>query len=253
LNNSIKISCCSQVCNRLWQLKETFRENLEAIESHGFEWCILDYNSTDGIQEFVLDNASKEIKNGTLKFGRVLDVDSYDLINAKNIASLLSSNEILFNLDIDNFISKETLSAIQETFTNESLHLVHNWSEKYYDGTFGRIAVRKSSFLSIHGYAEDLIGVGVHDDDLIRRVSLKWGIEKIPFTDKAPIANTKDETVQNLPSSLKEKGYEQIRSKNQNQASNTSRPIPPISSKLVELYSKDTYPIPSRSWVQHQD
>ena len=53
--------------NRLYQLKETLRVNIDNSTNES-EFIIIDYNSNDGLKEYIYDNFQDEILNGKLKY-----------------------------------------------------------------------------------------------------------------------------------------------------------------------------------------
>ena len=54
-------------------------------------------------------------------------------------------------------------------FGEEQPAALHHWSRSWSDGTFGRIALRASSWLALGGYDEALLGMGWQDIDLLVR------------------------------------------------------------------------------------
>lgn len=242
MQNILKVSCCTQCCGRLWQLEKTFAHNLAAISALNFEWCILNYASPDGLHEYILEHGSDAIRAGILRYARVEQSRGYDIIRAKNIISLLSSFDIVFNLDADNFVSTEVLTSICDAFLDPQVQLVHNWSGVYHDGTHGRIAVRRSAFLAENGYAEDLTGASVHDDDIVRRHSERHRVVFLPYTGPGSIPNTKEQTVENLSPELRARGYTEVQLENRRTAHDRWRAVPQIQPMEVELFSREHFP-----------
>ena len=161
------ISFCTTCCNRLWQLKQTLPQNLEALnKSH--EIVLVDYGSTDHLSEWVWANFKSHIENKTLCFFEVKNEVRWNVARAKNLAHRLASGGYLFNLDADNFMVKKDVELIENSAKQG--FLTHQWSKVSGDGSFGRIGTSREKFLDIGGYDETLLGMGGQDVDIINRL-----------------------------------------------------------------------------------
>ena len=86
--------------NRLHHLKETLLKNIEDNISYGkLEFILLDYNSSDGLEEWVKSKLAKYIDNGILKYHRTSEPKSFHRSHSRNVALKLGSGDILCNLD----------------------------------------------------------------------------------------------------------------------------------------------------------
>ena len=66
-----KISFCIVCMNRLYHLKETLIKNIEDnISYEKLEFILLDYNSTDGLEDWVKSNMKDYIEKDSLKYCR---------------------------------------------------------------------------------------------------------------------------------------------------------------------------------------
>ena len=62
-----KISFCTVCMNRLHHLKMTLQKNISDNRDYSnLEFIILDYNSSDGLGEYIRDNFNEEILNKKL-------------------------------------------------------------------------------------------------------------------------------------------------------------------------------------------
>ena len=62
----MRLSFCMTCMNRLYQLKETLTKNLNdnRHDSHEIEFILVDFNSTDGLSEYIVENFESDIKSG---------------------------------------------------------------------------------------------------------------------------------------------------------------------------------------------
>lgn len=207
--NGIKISFCIPCMNRLWQLKQTIHANLKVIKDNGHQLCLLNYNSTDGLDEFVRLGLSEYIKDGTLKYFHTKEPQYYDMARAKNLAHFLGGNEFLYNLDADNFITQEEMDYLAQCVSFELYHnYPHAKGEKdkdfWFVGLWGRIMIKRSLFHEIGGYSEQLLGYGYDDIDFYNRCKAARmcthinGIvyaTPIQNNDEERVCNTKDPSI----------------------------------------------------------
>lgn len=168
MTTATKISFCVTACNRLWQLKQTLSKNLQSLPS-GHEITLIDFGSQDGIVEWVWRNFEQEIASKTLNFFEVRNPVRWSCPKAKNLAHRLSNGAYLFNLDADNFITREDVELIISASGRRQV--CHQWSGNWLDGSFGRIGIPSDIFLSLGGYDETLLPMGSQDVDLLHRAA----------------------------------------------------------------------------------
>jgi len=167
-SNNKQISFCISCRNRLWQLEQTLKFNLDQINDN-LEIVLVDYGSTHPISSWIWSNFSKFIENKRLVFFEVKNDVNWSSPKAKNLAHRLANSSYLFNLDADNFIDT---NDIQSIFIAKEKNLpCHQWSGSFGDGSFGRIGVPKELFYRIGGYDESLLPMGAQDLDLIKRIA----------------------------------------------------------------------------------
>jgi glycosyltransferase involved in cell wall biosynthesis len=167
----MKLSFCVTCMNRLHQLRQTLAENLEAVRQDGnAEIVLVNYNSQDGLDEWVRDFAS-QIEAGLLRYGHETTAAHFHACKAKNLAHLLATGDYVINLDGDNFIDA-TIAPLREEWTKQPDAVIWLWSGRYYDGTYGRIGLPKDVFIRIGGYDETFLPMGIQDRDLIMRANI---------------------------------------------------------------------------------
>ena len=75
-----KISICSNVMDRLDNIRTTLEENIKANLDYPYvEHLVLDYNSKDGFVDWVKKDMKEYIRNGRLVVYRTTNPDSYSI------------------------------------------------------------------------------------------------------------------------------------------------------------------------------
>jgi hypothetical protein len=198
----MRIGFCVTCMNRKWQVEQTLPWNLDVLASSGHFVALCNYNSSDGLHEYIVDNHRDDIGDGRLVYFRTSEPQAFHASSAKNTAHRLAIQhgaDIVFNLDGDNFITEGSLALVQRVFTGDTPVLLHNWSRNWPDGTFGRIALRAQSWLAIGGYDEALLGMAWQDVDLVTRcralgLTYVWSSESI----KEAVPNTMAQKLANI-------------------------------------------------------
>lgn len=177
-----KISFCTVCMNRKEHLESTLSKNIEDNISYGnIEFVLLDYNSSDGLEDWVKLYLANYIEQGVLKYYRTDEPNSFHRSHSRNIAFKLASGNIVCNVDADNFLGKDFAYFINYEFSfDQDIFLTSGVR----DGSYGRVCVKKSDFLKSKGYDEKMSGWGYEDDDLYDRLSL-MGKERIEFNHDA--------------------------------------------------------------------
>src|SRR3990167_202118 len=206
----IRLSFCTTCMNRLYQLRETLPHNLAEIQKFkNVNLCLVNFNSQDGLHEYIINNFQEQIQHGTLRYFYTKEPSYFHCSIAKNLAHRLGDGEILYNLDGDNFISEVNIRKIMDVFNKESHIFLHDrkYNKKISmidllgpNGSIGRIAMKSYDFHKLGGYDEALLGASVHDIDLIKRLK-KIDLKKINTNTqvKPAILNDKKTTLSNQP------------------------------------------------------
>ena len=176
--------------NRVKHLKETLPINILDNLSYGnVEFLILDYNSTDGLKEWILEGLKEYLEIEVVKYFRITEPESFHRSHSRNLSFKLATGDIICNVDADNFIGNGFAEYICKQFNLQSnifltaidFHKIHdNYSPP--SDTFGRICCTKKDFLRIKGYDEKMSANGFEDYDFANRLELS-GLSRTFITD----------------------------------------------------------------------
>jgi hypothetical protein len=175
-----KIAFCITCMNRLYHLQKTFEQNIkDNYLIDDIEFVLLDYNSNDGLDEWVYQNMKQYIDSGVLVYYKTFEPTHYLRSHSRNMAFRLANAHILCNLDADNFLGKGFAQFILREFELfDNIFYTSNYSVP---DTFGRVCVRKKDFLSVRGYNESFVGYGFEDVDLFNQLK-KSGLKQKYFS-----------------------------------------------------------------------
>jgi Glycosyl transferase family 2 len=172
-----KISYCITCKNRLWQLRQTLPDNLEAVIADGnSEIVLVNYNSADELDHWIRRFQS-HIDSGVLRYVHEQIDPFFHCSIAKNLAHLAATGEFLVNLDGDNFIG-DTIPTWRALWMERCDTLIHGYCADGRDladrliegnGTFGRIGLSRKHFNALGGYDEKMHPSAYEDNDLIHR------------------------------------------------------------------------------------
>lgn len=178
-----KISFCTTSMNRLMHVKKTLLKNIKDNKDYpNIEFVIFDYNSTDGLKEWVESSCKEYLNSGILKYYRTDEPKYFHMAHAKNMSHKLATGDVLCNVDADNFTNKNFAFYINCVFNQDKDSVGTNEWEIYKKnnlGDFGgRIFISKENFKKLNGYDEKFIGWGHEDLDFKDR-AIKFGLKKI--------------------------------------------------------------------------
>ena len=181
----MKLSLCTTSMNRLCHLKETLPRNIEDnIDCDDLEFVILDYNSTDGIGDWIRDNFSDLIASGRLVYFRENEATNFRPAHSRNVSIRCATGDLTCNVDADNRTNKGFANFLLDYF-HCRYHPVIACSYDFFKweamSTHGRVAMRRQHFFRIGGYDEAMLGWGAEDTDLINRCLLA-GFERREIT-----------------------------------------------------------------------
>lgn len=171
-NKRFKISFCTVCMNRLHHLKITLPQNIkDNIEYENIEFVILNYNSTDGLDQWIKSEMKDFLDKGILKYYYSKEPENFHMSHSKNVAAKLSTGDIICNIDADNFTGIGFAEYVNISFiNNKNIYLGVDKNTRR--DCYGRISVKRNDFFSIKGYDEKMNGYGFDDYDLCNRLQL---------------------------------------------------------------------------------
>ena len=201
MTQPLKISYCTTCKGRLHHLKQTLPANLAAEKDNpNVEFVVLDYDSPDGLGEWIKENFQAEIASGRLRYARLDNEPHFKMAHAKNMAHRLATGDVLCSVDADNFIVPNFSRWLSDLFAKNSNSIVgcgvitmtddlcHKAKRlcgakpKQLEGMGGRIAISRDAFERLHGYDEHYSAWGGDDLDFMTR-AIKAGFERVNLED----------------------------------------------------------------------
>lgn len=175
-----QISFCITCMNRLKHLQETLEKNiLDNFLVDEVEFVVLDYNSQDGLEEWIAQYMMKYIEMGILVYYRTTDPVHYLRSHSRNMVFRLAEGKIVCNLDADNYLGEGFAEFMLKEFREKNK--IFYTSDLSKRDVVGRVCLLKSDFMAIRGYNEVFIGYGFEDVELFDRL-LDKGIEQCSFS-----------------------------------------------------------------------
>jgi hypothetical protein len=174
---------CITCKGRAQHIKQTLPRNLADNANYpNCKFVLLDYNSQDGLLEYLQTVHELTILNGYLNVYSYREDVPFHVAHAKNIAArlgILEGADILVTLDADNFTGHGFARFINEKF-NESgiflcpdfplIHSLPHGPLRPARGYAGRLAIRAQDFVKAGGYDEIFSTWRGEDMDLIYRL-----------------------------------------------------------------------------------
>src|SRR5690349_9158200 len=98
------ISFCIVCMNRLHQLEETLLQNIKDNEGYdNLEFVVLNYNSQDGMDEWVREHLSDYISIGKVNYYKTSEPTIFSHSHSKNLMFKLAKGDIVCNVNADNY------------------------------------------------------------------------------------------------------------------------------------------------------
>jgi hypothetical protein len=171
-----KIAFCITCKGRTHHLRKTLTQNLaDNIDYENAVFIVLDYSSTDDLQEYLKTNHQSELDSGRVILYHYREAERFNMTHAKNMAHRCGIREganILCNLDADNYTGLGFASYI-------ALTIKTSWDYLAVDkvipgvtprGVTGRIVVHKDAFIKAGGYDEKFETWSPDDKDFNHRL-----------------------------------------------------------------------------------
>lgn len=167
--------------NRLHHIKKTLPKNIEDNKLYpNVEFVLLDYNSSDGLEEWVKTEMKEHLASGVLKFYRTTDNPYFDRSHSRNMVYKLATGEVICNVDADNYTGNGFAEFINKEFNkDEHVYLVADTKKRFYflRNAFGRFCVKRDVLLELGGLDEEMKSYGSETMDLYARLD-KYGLKE---------------------------------------------------------------------------
>lgn len=166
-----KITICTTCMNRLHDLKETYIKNINDNKDYAnLEWLLLDYNSTDGLEQWAKKNLSQYIESGKVVFYRTEQPSYFHPNHSRNVSFRLATGDLIANVDSDNFTKKCYARRLNQcaSVAEEKLLIVPDNFMKFGSSRMklkGRFCLYRKDIERLRGFDEDL-DEGFGNDDL---------------------------------------------------------------------------------------
>ncbi len=164
---------------RLSHLRETLPYNLANNHYKDLEFVLLDYNSQDGLEQWVKSELMSFIDSGRLSYFKISSPKFWRIGHAKNLSIRASIGDIVCNIDADNRIKDfaeyvaDAMAQPNDILCAYDVKIKHRWWRKIgrkvssigfnhapvpgglprYDAC-GRICVRRETVNAVGGYDE---------------------------------------------------------------------------------------------------
>lgn len=178
MNISFGTSCM----NRVHHLESVYVNNIKtALEfDDTIRFVLLNYNSTDGMHEWVNDTLQEFLKLKIVKYIHTTKPDVFSQSITKNITMKNSTGDIVCNLDADNILTNSFMNQLLGFFTTNKNPIVRGHVGM--SGCAGRVACLKRSLIELGGFNELMKGWGYEETDFIIRFEKYYNTKCLFFS-----------------------------------------------------------------------
>lgn len=156
------ISVCIPCGNRLEDLKQALPTVIAAAHnSPPVEIVVLDYNSQDGLSDYI-----QEVKTWTnaVYYRKYTGRDHYHMAHARNLAMLSGSGDYLINTCADVLMKPDYIQRLRPI-----VEIGYTWV-RHEDRFVGIFCVARQEFIDAGGYDERFEFYGKEDKDILGRL-----------------------------------------------------------------------------------
>jgi hypothetical protein len=185
-----KISFCTACMNRLHDLMVTLPVNIHHNRDYpNVEFVVVNYNSQDKLDEWMLDYMMPYIEAGLLVYVHTTEPRYFQASHSRNISFKVATGDIVNNIDADNFSGRDFAKALNLLAEVRPEKAVFTRAERL---MHGRLGFYKKEWLELGGYDEDLMGYGWDDINLFYRAMatgcklMRWGCPDFRFSERIP-------------------------------------------------------------------
>jgi Glycosyl transferase family 2 len=181
-----RISVCTVCMNRLHQLKHTLPQNIKDTEDYkNLEFIVLDYNSQDGMEEWIRLNMASHIESGRLVYYKTTEPTSWSPSHSKNIAFKIATGDIICNIWADYYTGAGFARYANKKFAKNNnivltpIDFPKGKKNRHLQGDIlGKVCAWKADFEKIKGFDEHIDRHGYEDYDFINRLEM-IGVKRV--------------------------------------------------------------------------
>jgi glycosyltransferase involved in cell wall biosynthesis len=164
------ISYCIPCMNRTYDLKKTLPLTIQAAnESPPVEIVVVNYNSKDDLDEYMIGVDGERLESGNLlTYKKYTGREYYHMAHAQNLALLSGSGEYVINVGADIVPASNFFSVIRDLLAPGDI-------EWMVSSRYGMPVIRKDEFVAAGGHDERLEFYGKTDRDLHNRLWRRGG------------------------------------------------------------------------------
>lgn len=173
-NPDPRIAFCTTCKGRLFHLEQTLLPNLTG--NPRAEFVVMNYDSPDGLDDWMRDKFSVHIASGEVRYGRLLPGSEprFRMSHAKNTAHLLATADFVINCDADCHLRPGLADWIYDNVKEHHYKVVADAIKLW-----GFVGTYRDVFSKVlKGYDETMENWGYDDDDMFRRAR-SIGCEKV--------------------------------------------------------------------------
>ncbi len=173
---SPSISLCTTSRNRLHHVRETLPQNIADNRDYpNLEFVLLDYNSSDGLGDWVRREFGDEIASGRLSYYLAPQPTHFHATHSRNMSIRLARGDIVSVVDADNYTGRGFAAYLADRVEPDNFLIGCRMEGDTFmladdEGCVGRYALHKSTFLDVGGMDEAHVGWGYDDMDLFCRL-----------------------------------------------------------------------------------
>lgn len=166
-----RISLCTTCMGRLHDLARTLPKNIDANRDYPrVEFIVLDYNSDDGLEDWMRRNMQEQIESGLVTYCRTTEPQYYSMSHSRNLAFLVASGDIVNNVDADNWVKAGFVSYLNRLANQCPRKAIFARRDR---SIHGRLGFFKDEWEQLGGYDEQMDGWGFEEVDLCWRAWTK--------------------------------------------------------------------------------
>ena len=137
-----------------------------ANNSPPVEIMVLNYNSGDGLEEYIKGFSKPIIEGNSIRHVKYSGRDYYHMAHARNLSIIHSTGEYFVNAGTDRFLELGFFNAIREEISKGAIWVQPSNKKKF----IGVIACQKKEFIEAGGYDERFEFYGPEDKEIWARL-----------------------------------------------------------------------------------